>query len=219
MKRNSGEVSLTNTTEAKILALWNEGVIDQIIELARTVGADDVVPDQVRNTAFTALRGSKKRAAVEGLLELRSHRNTWIRHAALCALGDCKGQEISDALLDSAMNDPQQRLRTLAVVSLCRRPDTSEELLLNLLELGEARVEVVNRLEQRLFRKMSLRGQQHFFQPLLEALKLPDCRIGAAKALGLLGLRDAVPHLQRHRDDPEELVQLAVAEALKRLRK
>ena len=216
MTNDDNERSLTDISAARVNELWKAKDVARVLDLARRVGPEDCVPDAVRGQAFACLRGSRTKLAATGLLELLTHSNEIIRHAAVSAIGDRKHEKFRDALLLTLENDPSARIRTLAGVRVCERPDTSEETLLGLMN-GPSGEDAVRRLADRLSRRKTLRGQERFLQPLVDALSKPESRCFAAEGLGMLGLPEAIPHLLRYEDDAGELTRSYVKRALKRL--
>lgn len=178
----------------------------------------------VRNIIYILRKIGDKRA-VDYLLKTVKHGDVRVKKEVIRALGELGGGSVLQALRD-CLEDADAQVRSAALKALC-----------NLGSEASKRI-ILNKVNDKLFKDMEFEEKKEFIEALsrwkddeiynfLAATvrqnvffgrsKNYENRACAASALGLLGRKDALPMLQKMRNDSNKLLREAVLLAIKRI--
>lgn len=178
----------------------------------------------VRNIIYILRKIGDKRA-VDYLLKTVKHGDIRVKKEVIRALGELGGGSVLQALRD-CLEDPDEQVRAAAVKALCNIGSEASKRI------------ILNKINDKFFKDKEFEEKKEFFEALprwkddevynflvatvkqnvfFGRSKNYENRACAAGALGLLGRKDALPMLQKMRNDSNKLLREAVLLAIKRI--
>lgn len=171
----------------------------------------------IRAAAFTALGESGDRTVIGAITEaLSREKSAFSRKSAIYALGRLGGSPAVIRIIE-ALSDRDSEVRGAAVVALSANPDQAAIEPLTR-ALGDGSGFVRARAAAALGANgPAARNAAARLIKLLQSDKDHEVKREAAKALGMIGQRTALPALQRFAQDADPYLRQAAVEAIKRL--